>query len=521
MRLLKTVTGLRSYLEHRRHQQIGLVPTMGALHNGHFSLIKRAVAENDVAVVSIFVNPLQFAPSEDFKQYPRQLEQDCQQCEQLGVEVVFAPTDKEMGIGGTMTTVVPPPSMLSVLCGPYRPGHFQGVATIVTKLLNTVQPAIAYFGEKDAQQLAIIRRLVSDLNIPVEIRGCPIVRDASGLALSSRNQYLSASEKEQALALSRSLHKAQQAFEDGERNGEKLVNIVQQELASASGVELAGSSSRSLLRLNFEVEYVQLVHPRSLERLETIEEAGLLAIACYVGSTRLIDNVILSKRQPIIAIDGPAGAGKSTVARRVAQALALLYLDSGAMYRAVTWLVMQSGINVEDEVAVAELMSGIELKLIAADSLADPVRVQIDHKDVTDYIRTSQVTANVSAVSAQAAVRQELVRQQRRLGKHGGIVAEGRDIGTNVFPDAELKIFLTASVQERARRRFQDWQLGEETSLKQLQQDIQQRDNLDSNRSISPLRKAADAVEIDSDRLSIEDVTEQIVHLYQQKLGSG
>ena len=504
MRLLKTVTGLRSYLEHRRHGQIGLVPTMGALHDGHFSLIKRAVAENDVAVVSIFVNPLQFAPSEDFKQYPRQLEQDCQQCEQLGVEVVFAPTDKEMGIGGTITTVVPPPSMLSVLCGPYRPGHFQGVATIVTKLLNTVQPAIAYFGEKDAQQFAIIRRLVSDLNIPVEIRGCPIVRDASGLALSSRNQYLSASEKAQALALSRSLHKAQQAFDDGERNGKRLVNIVQQELAAAPGVE---------------VEYVQLVHPRSLERLETIEEVGLLAIACYVGSTRLIDNVILSQRQPIIAIDGPAGAGKSTVARRVAQALGLLYLDSGAMYRAVTWLVMQSGIDVEDEVAVAELISGIDLKLMAADSLADPVRVQIDHKDVTDFIRTSQVTAHVSAVSAQAAVRQELVRQQRRLGKHGGIVAEGRDIGTNVFPDAELKIFLTASVQERARRRFQDW-LGEETSLKQLQQDIQRRDYLDSHRPISPLRKAADAVEIDSDRLSIEDVTEQIVHLYQQKLGS-
>ena len=505
MRLLKTVMGLRSYLEYRRHQQIGLVPTMGALHDGHFSLIKRAVAENDAAVVSIFVNPLQFAPSEDFKQYPRQLEQDCQQCEQLGVEVVFAPTDKEMGIGGTMTTVVPPPSMLSVLCGPYRPGHFQGVATIVTKLLNTVQPAIAYFGEKDAQQLAIIRRLVSDLNIPVEIRGCPIVRDASGLALSSRNQYLSASEKEQALVLSRSLHKAQQAFDDGERNGEKLVNIVQQELASAVGVA---------------VEYVQLVHPRSLELLETIEDAGLLAIACYVGSTRLIDNVILSQRQPIIAIDGPAGAGKSTVARRVAQALDLLYLDSGAMYRAVTWLVMQSEIDVEDEVAVAELISGIELKLMAADSLAEPMRVQIAQKDVTDYIRTPQVTAHVSAVSAQAAVRQELVKQQRRLGKRGGIVAEGRDIGTNVFPDAELKIFLTASVQERARRRFQDWQLGEETSLKQLQQDIQQRDALDSHRPISPLRKAADAVEIDSDRLSIEDVTEQIVHLYQQKLGS-
>ena len=207
------------------------------------------------------------------------------------------------------------------------------------------------------------------------------------------------------------------------------------------------------------------------------------------------------------------------MARRVAQALDLLYLDSGAMYRAVTWLVMQSGIDIEDEVAVAELISEIELKLITADSPTEPVRVQIAQKDVTDFIRTPQVTAHVSAVSAQAAVRQELVKQQRRLGKRGGIVAEGRDIGTNVFPDAELKIFLTASVQERARRRFQDW-LGEETSLKQLQQDIQQRDDLDSHRSISPLRKAADAVEIDSDRLSIEDVTEQIVHRYQQKLSS-
>ena len=499
MRLFKTVAGLRSYLEPRHPgKRIGLVPTMGALHAGHFSLIECAVAETDLVVVSIFVNPLQFAPGEDLDQYPHQEEQDTRWCEQLGVDVVFAPSAQEMETESLSTTVVPATAMTSVLCGPYRPGHFQGVATIVTKLLNIVQPAIAYFGAKDAQQLAIIKRLATDLNLPVAIRACPTVREPSGLAYSSRNQYLSAPEKEQAAALFRSLQKAQQAFKKGERDASKLGEIAKQELSTAPGVR---------------VEYVDLVHPQTLEPLEKVESAGLLGVAGYVGSTRLIDNVILQERQPIIAIDGPAGAGKSTVARRVAQALGLLYLDTGAMYRAVTWLALKSGSNLEDEAAIAELISGVKIELVATDS-PDPVKVKIGGEDVTKEIRTPEVTAQVSTIAAQVSVRRELVKQQRRIGKSGGIVAEGRDIGTTVFPQAELKVFLTASVSERAKRR---WQELKDTSLEQLQHDIQRRDEKDSTRSVSPLQKAADAIEVNTDNLSVEAVIERIISLYREK----
>ena len=506
MRLFTTISGLRSELERQRqNQKIGFFPTMGALHPGHLSSIERAVSENDLVVVSIFVNPLQFGANEDLDRYPRQLERDCQLCEQLGVKVVFAPSAAELYGQNSTTLVIPPAKMISVLCGRFREGHFEGVATVVTKLLNIVQPTTAYFGEKDAQQLAIIRRLVKDLNLPVEIRGCPIVREASGLAYSSRNQYLTPEQKEQASVLSYSLWEAQKEFKRGELDSYKLIEIVKGELAPVPQVK---------------VQYVELVHPQKLMPLEKIEEAGLLAIACYLGSTRLIDNVVLRQRQPIIAIDGPAGAGKSTVTRRVAKALGLFHLDTGAMYRAVTWLVMQAGIPLTDRGAIAELVSQATIELIPGKSSQDPTGVQINGEEVTEAIRSSKVTANVSAIAAQAAVRRELVKEQQRWGKRGGIVVEGRDIGTNVFPHAELKIYLTASVKERARRRWQELQEQEqqELNLEQLEREIQQRDDLDSNRQISPLRKADDAIEINTDGLSIEQVTQQIIDLYYQQL---
>ncbi|NES82669.1 MAG: bifunctional pantoate--beta-alanine ligase/(d)CMP kinase [Moorea sp. SIO2B7] len=512
MLIFQNITELRSNLETQRpNKKIGLFPTMGALHAGHLSLIKRAVSENDLVVVSIFVNPLQFSPTEDLQQYPRQLEEDCKLCEQIGVDIIFAPSVTEIYGKATSTDstqslnlntqVIPPTTMTSVLCGRFRPGHFQGVATVVTKLLNVVQPNTAYFGKKDAQQLAIIRRLVTDLNIPVEIIGCSIVREDSELAYSSRNKYLIPEQKQQALVLSRSLKKAQKAFRSGEDEASELVDIVKQELEAVPEVKL---------------EYVELVHPQTLIPLEKVEQAGaLLAIACYLGSTRLIDNVILQQRKPIIAIDGPAGAGKSTVARRVAQNLGLLYLDTGAMYRAVTWLVMQSDISLENEEAIAELISQAKLELIAAESPQSPVGIKINGEDITQAIRTPQVTANVSKIAAQPAVRQELVKQQQRWGEKGGLVAEGRDIGTHVFPDAEVKIFLTASAQERARRRLEDLKnQGElDISLEQLERDIQERDRLDSTRKIAPLTKASDGIEIITDGLTIEEVTNKIVEL--------
>jgi len=503
VRLVKTLAGLRSCLERYRHQgsEIGFVPTMGALHAGHVSLIERARAENDRLAVSIYVNPLQFGPQEDLERYPRPLETDCQLCEELGVDLVFAPSATEMGCTtGETTLVQPPPAMLQVMCGPFRPGHFPGVATVVVQLLNLVQPTRAYFGEKDGQQLAIVRRLSRDLKLPGEICGCPIVREPSGLACSSRNRYLSEQDREQALAMWRGLQRAQQLFQAGEREALPLLAAVKDELAQQPALV---------------VQYVELVDPETLVPLAAIATAGLLGVAVKVGGTRLIDNTILRVRQPIVAIDGPAGAGKSTVTRGVAERLGLLYLDTGAMYRAVTWLVLQAGLPLDDEAAIAELAQQAEIELLAGEP--EGLRVLANGREVTAAIRTPEVTACVSAIAKIPAVRRHLVQQQRRWGARGGIVAEGRDIGTHVFPDAELKIFLTASVQERARRRLRDFQTlgrGADLDLAQLEREIAARDRLDSSRRIAPLRKAPDVVEIATDRLSAAEVVEQIVALY-------
>ncbi|MEH2193367.1 MAG: bifunctional pantoate--beta-alanine ligase/(d)CMP kinase [Nostoc sp.] len=529
MRLLTTVAALRCYLTKHCSEKavtedlrldemtgwyqtaVGLVPTMGNLHQGHLSLIQRARQENSTVIVSIFVNPLQFAPNEDYQRYPRTLEQDQQLCKQAGVDAIFAPSPEEMAVPqksiqeSKVTQVIPPSAMMTGLCGRSRLGHFQGVATIVAKLFNLVQPDRAYFGQKDGQQLAIIKRLVADLNLPVEIVGCPIVREVSGLAFSSRNQYLTATAKEQAAVLYRGLQRAEAAFIAGDRNSNKLIAVVQQEVAMVSTIL---------------VEYIELVEPTTLMSLEKVEEEGMLAIAACLNSTRLIDNIILRDRQPIIAIDGPAGAGKSTVARQVAANLGLVYLDTGAMYRAVTWLVLEKGIAIDDECAIAELTNLCKIELTPNQDLQSSVRVWINGTDVTQVIRTVEVTSLVSAIAAQSAVRQALVKQQQSWGKKGGLVAEGRDIGTHVFPDAEVKIFLTASVSERARRRQEDFnkQGQSEINLEQLERDIAERDWKDSTRKVSPLQKAVDAIEVQTDGLDVSEVTAQIVDYYQQRL---
>ncbi|HEY9618743.1 MAG TPA: bifunctional pantoate--beta-alanine ligase/(d)CMP kinase [Crinalium sp.] len=547
MRLFTTVAGLRCYLNLETsglgiskkpegakpvssHDDVtvGLVPTMGALHAGHLSLVERARRENQIVVVSIFVNPLQFGPNEDFQRYPRTLERDRQLCEQAGVDAIFAPSALELYGAHSLdlikvTQVIPPAAMMAELCGRSRPGHFQGVATVVTKLFNLVQPDRAYFGQKDAQQLAILQRMSADLNIPVEIVPCPIVREPDGLALSSRNQYLTTEQQSQAPVLYRSLQRAEQLFRQGHSCRIDLISAVKDEIATVSDVRL---------------EYVELVHPATMTPIENIEETGLLAIAAHLGTTRLIDNILLRKRQPIIAIDGPAGAGKSTVARQVAQALGLLYLDTGAMYRAVTWLVQQSEIDLTDEPAIAELVSRCDIRLENGDDgmvaertqassdaphtplMLKPLKVWIDGQEVTQAIRHPDVTAQVSAIAALPTVRRELVKRQQDYGRTGGVVMDGRDIGTFVFPDAELKIFLTASVQERARRRQLDLrnQGQPEISLSELEQLIHERDYKDSTRAIAPLQKAKDAIEIKTDGFTVDEVTAQIVTLYQTRL---
>jgi pantoate ligase/cytidylate kinase len=497
--VLATIAQLRDFRQQQRGQSIGFVPTMGALHPGHLSLIDRARRENTATLASIFVNPLQFGPTEDLEKYPRTIETDRQLCERAGVDALFLPTAAELGIfpDRPMTSVVPPASMTAVLCGRSRVGHFQGVATIITKLLNLVQPDRAYFGRKDAQQLAILRRIAADLNLPTEVIGCPIVREASGLAYSSRNQYLSSDEKKQATVLYRSLRQAERAFRQGDHQAVQLLDRVKAEFATMSEIEL---------------EYVELVHPDTLTPLEDVEEEGLLAIAARMGNTRLIDNLVLCDRDPIVAIDGPAGAGKSTVTRQVAQKLGLMFLDTGAMYRAITWLLLQQGIAVEDEPAVTAALQQCQLELKPDDTLG--CRVWMNDQEITAEIRQPQVTQRVSAVSALPIVRQFLVAQQQHYGSQGGLVAEGRDIGTCVFPDADVKIYLTASVSERAKRRQQDLadQGYEATPLAELEASIAERDRLDSTRAVSPLRKAEDAIEIQTDALTIEQVVDQILN---------
>jgi pantoate ligase/cytidylate kinase len=339
--------------------------------------------------------------------------------------------------------------------------------------------------------------MVNDLNIPVSIKSCPIIRDESGLALSSRNQYLTPQQKREATLLHQSLLLTEQAFHAGERQVNRLLNIIIKQFHYHPHLQL---------------QYAQIVDYKTLQPLITITDSALLAIAAFCGKTRLIDNQILIVKKPIIAIDGPAGAGKSTVSRRLAHNLGYLYLDTGAMYRAITWLVMKNKISINDEEAIAQLVAKADIQLLPSDDLQIPVTVKINQQDVTQEIRTSAVTAQVSEVSAQKAVRAKLVELQKEYGEQGGIVAEGRDIGTNVFPQAEVKIFLTATPEARAKRRLIDLQNQGENNidLEQLTAEIKHRDHLDSTREIAPLQKAQDAIEIMTDDLTVEEVIQQI-----------
>jgi len=276
VRLASQLTS-RLQVEPRGDRSVGLVPTMGALHAGHFSLVERARARADLVVVSIFVNPLQFAPNEDFERYPRDLESDSDALRQRGVDIVFSPSATDL-YPSSFSTQVQLPALSRQLCGASRPGHFEGVATVITKLFNIVRPDFAFFGQKDAQQLVIVRRLAADLNFPIEIVGCPTVRDTDGLALSSRNALLNPAERSAAVVLFRGLSRAAERFAAGERKASTLVGSVRQEI-----------EAEPLVR----VDYVELVDTATLEPLERADRPALLALAAYVGRTRLIDNVVV------------------------------------------------------------------------------------------------------------------------------------------------------------------------------------------------------------------------------------
>lgn len=285
-RVLTSPAGLGSACDELRAQAhtIALVPTMGALHAGHLELVKEAARQASQVLVTIFVNPTQFGPTEDFQRYPRDLDGDCRKCEAAGASLIFAPNAHDMYLPGDATRVHVS-GLTQYLCGPLRPGHFEGVATVVTKLFALVGRCSAIFGRKDYQQVKVIERLVADLMLPVRVLTHPTVREADGLAMSSRNAYLSAEERDRALAIPRSLSAALEQYRAGERN----VGL------------LRGSAALALEHAGLRADYVSVAHPDTLEPLpeaSQVEHEALLAIAAFAGKTRLIDNVVLGRDVP-------------------------------------------------------------------------------------------------------------------------------------------------------------------------------------------------------------------------------
>ncbi len=279
MQQIETIIGMKAACRgvSRAGERLGLVPTMGALHAGHLSLVRESKSQCDVTAVSIFVNPLQFGPTEDFAQYPRALERDAALLQELGVDLLFVPSVAEMYPPGAKTSVEVG-DLSGRLDGGSRPGHFRGVTTVVCKLFEIARPDRAFFGQKDAAQVAVLRKMVRDLDMDVEIVVCPIVREPDGLAMSSRNAYLNAGQRQQALVLSRSLQRVRSAVEAGELDASKLAAIGLNTIASEPGAKL---------------DYFAIVDHETLEPVRSVSHGTLVAVAAWVGTTRLIDNVVL------------------------------------------------------------------------------------------------------------------------------------------------------------------------------------------------------------------------------------
>lgn len=275
MVVVKTIKEVRETVKQWRREglTVGFVPTMGYLHEGHQSLIK-AACENDRVVVSIFLNPMQFGPTEDLATYPRDLEHDKEKCLEAGADLIFAPDVSEM-YEDNFQSFVDMNLLTQELCGLTRPCHFRGVCTVVAKLFNIVMPDKAYFGKKDAQQLAVIKRMVADLNMDIEIVGCPIIREDDGLAKSSRNIYLSAEERKAALVLSKAVKKAQELIEGGERNSSKIISEM---------TDIVKSEPLA------KIDYIKIVSLETMQQIAEIDRSALVALAVYIGKTRLIDN---------------------------------------------------------------------------------------------------------------------------------------------------------------------------------------------------------------------------------------
>lgn len=281
MQIITTIQEIRDIAVKAKHKgSVGYVPTMGALHEGHGSLIKKAREENDTVIVSVFVNPLQFGPGEDYEAYPRDIEKDGTFCENLGVDYIFHPSPEKMYPKNFGFRVVPPENMTHILCGITRPIHFTGVATVLAKFFTVIRPTKAYFGQKDVQQVAIVKAMVEDLNLNLDIVPCPIVRENDGLAKSSRNTYLTTDERQAATVLSRALKLALNEAKNGNRDAE---NIKQKVVDEIQKEPLA------------KIDYVEILRFSNFERVKTIEKDTFMAMAVYIGNTRLIDNTFFDE----------------------------------------------------------------------------------------------------------------------------------------------------------------------------------------------------------------------------------
>ena len=280
MQVIEKISDMQSYVRKCKldGKTIGFVPTMGYLHEGHLSLVRIARKRCDILVVSIFVNPTQFGPEEDFDKYPRDFGRDKKLCEQENVDIIFAPSVEEMYPKDSVTYVDMAGEMTNVLCGKYRPGHFRGVMTVVSKLFNIVQPDIAVFGRKDGQQLAVIRRMVSDLNFPIEIIGGETVRESDGLAMSSRNKYLTEEQRKSAPALYKSLLLAKTMIENGETDSSKIVERMRDYISNSG---------------DFKIQYIEIVDADTLTPVDKIRNKVMIALAAFLGETRLIDNIVV------------------------------------------------------------------------------------------------------------------------------------------------------------------------------------------------------------------------------------
>ena len=503
-KIFQTNAELKDWLS-EQNSAIILIPTMGGLHPGHQYLIQKATERktntNQIILVSIFVNPLQFSKGEDFKKYPRNINRDAELAFIAGADAIWAPDYDEVFPGGKDShfKIEVPKTLQNQLCGVARKGHFDGVATVIIRLIKIIKPKKLVLGEKDWQQLIIIRRLFQELSIPVRIESYSTQRDQSGFAYSSRNSYLSNSERVNAQSLPNAINEAKAEFDKG-----KVINL---------------TKIASIFRQNnLKIEYLKIVDPFSLKETENINRLCLLAAAVKCGSTRLIDHTFLMKKNPIIAIDGPAGAGKSTVTKAFAKKLGFIYLDTGAMYRAVTWLIISNSIDPNDQAKIKNILK--DSKLEFKNSSLVEQKILINNIDVTEKIRSPQVTSMVSEIAKQEFVRELLTRKQQVIGNNGGLVAEGRDIGTAVFPDADLKIFLTASPTERAKRRALDLNKRgyEFSSIEDLEKEIKERDKKDSERKIAPLKKAEDAIELVTDGMNIEEVLNELIDIFRSKI---